>query len=146
MWAARVEQGMDRLRSLRTQVGLQEEPSKAFAFRYAYLIWKDPLMGVGDDTYTADLIAWAGGRNVLSGGERYPALAADELEEKAPELVLLPDEPFPFAEKHLEAMQAVAPHSDLQLVGGDDFCWHGVRTVRGLQRAAELLARYGTET
>ena len=40
----------------------------------AYLIWKDPYMTVGGDTYIHDMLRLAGYRNVFAGRTRYPAV------------------------------------------------------------------------
>ena len=58
----------------------------------------------------------------------------------APELVVLPDEPYPFKEAERAAWTGTLPGARVVLVPGDDFCWHGVRTLRGLDAARVLLS------
>src|SRR5262249_43067786 len=61
-------------------------------------IWRDPWMAVGGDTYAHDLLELCGGRNVFAarGPRRYPIVSEAEIEAAAPEVVLLPDEPYAF--------------------------------------------------
>lgn len=110
-------------------------------FRYAYWIWKDPWMTISDDTYVADLIRLAGGENVY-GGERarYPTTHPSEALAREPEVHLFASEPYPFSEeKHGELVTRLfGSHTRRLFVEGDDFCWHGVRTLEGLKRVAEL--------
>lgn len=110
-------------------------------FTYAYLIWRNPWMAVGEDTYVADLLGRAGGRNVLAEtADRYPEVSLNQLRALNPEVLFLPDEPFPFSEKHAPEVQAALPDAQIQLVSGDDCCWHGVRSLRGM-RLAEVFAK-----
>jgi len=109
------------------------------AFTYACLIWKRPWMTVSDETYVADLLLTAGGRNVFGGlARRYPEVTEGELVAAAPDVLLLPDEPYPFREEDARFWRASLPRARVLLVSGDDLCWHGVRTLRGLQAAAEI--------
>jgi len=107
--------------------------------RFAYLIWRRPFMAAGEDTYIHRLLEGAGGSNAVRGLGRYPELTLEELAGQAPDLVLLPDEPFPFDERHLPELKAALPPSTrVLLVSGDDISWHGVRTLRGLRLARAL--------
>lgn len=102
-------------------------------FRHAYLIWRDPWMAVGGDTYVSDLLATAGGVNVFAGAAtRYPEVSLAALAAEAADLVLLPDEPFRFRERHRAEVAAAVPRARVELVSGDDCCWHGIRTLDGL--------------
>lgn len=110
-------------------------------FRYAYLIWREPWMTVNRDTYVADLLAQAGGASVFADHpDRYPIISAEALQAAAPDLVLLPDEPFPFQEKHRAELAALLPDSSLRLVSGDDCSWHGIRSRRGVTLVGRLAA------
>lgn len=105
-------------------------------FSFAYLIWRGPWMAVGADTYVADLLSSAGGHNVLADQpQRYPEVSLDKLQALKPDVVFLPDEPFPFGPKHVPEVQAALPDAQIHLVSGDDCCWHGVRSLRGARLA-----------
>lgn len=107
-------------------------------FRYAYLIWRGPFMAAGAPTYVDDLLGRAGGVNVCAELGRYPEV---ELERLDPDVVLLPDEPFPFAEAHIPEIRALQPSARVELLPGDDCCWHGTRSLQGVQLAQALFAR-----
>jgi ABC-type Fe3+-hydroxamate transport system substrate-binding protein len=117
----------------------------AATFRYAYWIWKDPWMTVSDDTYVGDLIRLAGGQNVY-GGERvrYPTTTPGEALARRPSLHIFPSEPYPFnEEKHGPLTgQLFGRETRRRFVPGDDYCWHGVRTLEGL-RAVRSLMEFG---
>jgi ABC-type Fe3+-hydroxamate transport system substrate-binding protein len=117
---------------------LEAEPPRA-SFRYAYWIWKDPWMTISDDTYVADLIRLAGGQNVYGKeAARYPTTHPSEALAREPELHIFPSEPFPFAEdKHGPlAEKLFGSHTRRLFVEGDNYCWHGVRTIEGLKSVA----------
>ena len=65
--------------------------------RVAVPVWRDPWMVVGAHTFTGDVLARLGLDNVFGPGpERYPHVEAGQIRTAAPDLVLLPDEPYPF--------------------------------------------------
>ncbi len=111
-------------------------------FRYAYWIWKDPWMTISDDTYVADLLRLVGGENVY-GGEavRYPTTHPSEALAREPRVHIFPSEPYPFAEdKHGALVERLfGSHTRRVFVEGDDYCWHGVRTLEGL-KAVKILS------
>jgi iron complex transport system substrate-binding protein len=112
-------------------------------FRYVYLIWKDPWMTVGPRTYIADLLRRVGGSSSFeekSGeGPDYPATTEDEIVASRPDVLILPDEPYRFRERDAAFWRERLPASTrVVLVSGDDFCWHGTRTLRGLEAARRI--------
>ena len=120
---------------------IASEPSPP-PFRYAYWIWKDPWMTVSDDTYVADLLRLGGGVNVFGEEEvRYPAATPADALSRVPEVHLFPSEPYPFSEeRHGEAIaRAFGPESRRLFVDGDDYCWHGARTLDGIRAVRTLM-------
>jgi ABC-type Fe3+-hydroxamate transport system substrate-binding protein len=60
-------------------------------------IWRDPWMVVGARTFAGDLLARLGLVNAFGAGpERYPHVEVGQIRAADPDLVLLPDEPYPF--------------------------------------------------
>lgn len=105
----------------------QSDPNPGIPLkRAAYAVWNEPLMLAGTDTFIHDILARLGFENVVQT-MRYPAFTDPELEATHPEVLLLPSEPFPFAEKHLPALQARFPNTQLVLVDGEVFSWYGSR-------------------
>jgi ABC-type Fe3+-hydroxamate transport system substrate-binding protein len=91
-----------------------------------YLIWKNPFMAAGSDTFIHDLMTRCGFENVTNQG-RYPELSEEEIIELNPELVLLSSEPFPFKAKHIQELQELLPKARIKLVDGEMFSWYGSR-------------------
>ena len=91
-----------------------------------YLIWKNPYMAVGNDTFINELMQRCGFENVLSQS-RYPELTDDEIVQLNPGLILLSSEPYPFKEKHIKELQNLLPNATIKLVDGEMFSWYGSR-------------------
>lgn len=98
--------------------------------RTLYLIWRNPWMSVGADTFIHDMMARAGLGNVCADMNRYPELSEAMILERAPELVLLSSEPYPFSEKHIAALQNLLPQARILLVDGELFSWYGSRLLQ----------------
>jgi ABC-type Fe3+-hydroxamate transport system substrate-binding protein len=115
--------------------------------RYACLIWREPIMTLNDDTFIAGMLALPGGQNVFGDREdRYPTITPEELHAADPLLVLLPNEPFPFEDKHADELSAASrlPRDRFRLVDGELLSWHGSRTPRGIDYAESILRSNGT--
>ena len=89
-----------------------------------YLIWKDPYMAAGNDTFINELLKLNKLENKIAGN-RYPALNKEELIEYSPDVVLLSSEPFPFKQEHIEEFKNLGLHAIL--VDGEYFSWYGSR-------------------
>lgn len=105
--------------------------------KVAYLIWANPWMTVGKDTFIHSMIEHAGYHNVFAAQQRYPITSIEELAAKAPDLVFLSSEPYPFKEKHRKELQALLPKTKIILVDGTVFSWYGSR----MQHAAAYLQK-----
>ncbi|MCI4670558.1 MAG: helical backbone metal receptor [Bacteroidia bacterium] len=93
-----------------------------------YLIWKDPIMGVGSNTYIGSMMDLLGWKNVLLKFEgRYPQITERQVADLSPDLVLLSSEPYPFKQQHINAFKALSPKSKVRLVDGEMFSWYGSR-------------------
>ncbi len=106
-------------------------------------IWKNPYMSVGSDTYVHDVLEICGGENVCGDATRYPVVAPEEIEAAQPEVVLLPDEPYPFSAEDLKDIYALdipAAYSDrIHLVDGKLLTWYGPRMASSLTQLSALL-------
>ena len=91
-----------------------------------YLIWKDPYMAAGSDTFIHDMMTCCGLENVIST-KRYPELSTKEIQSLSPEVVLLSSEPYPFKEKHISELKELLPTAAIKLVDGEMFSWYGSR-------------------
>lgn len=90
-----------------------------------YLIWKNPYIAVGKNTFIDDMIQRIGLKN-FTLEERYPEIHLSALKEH-PDLIYLSSEPFPFKEKHIKDLQEMFPNSKIELVDGELFSWYGSR-------------------
>ena len=110
--------------------------------RALYLIWNDPYMGVGHDTFINDIMGKSGFENALDNSSRYPELSLADIVKLQPEQILLSSEPYPFEEKHkkelLEAFMSAKPQHavkpnvipEIKLVDGEMFSWYGSRLLK----------------
>ena len=99
--------------------------------RAAYLIWRDPYMTVGHDTFIHDMLTRCGFENIFAGLTRYPTVTIEELspDSNRVEVLLLSSEPFPFSQKHIDELQPLLPHTTIILADGEMFSWYGSRLL-----------------
>ena len=95
-----------------------------------YLIWRDPYMSVGGDTFIHDMMPYAGYSNLLASKTRYPELSEEDLRTLNPSYVLLSSEPYPFKEKHIEEIKAILPKAQVLLVDGELYSWYGSKMLK----------------
>jgi ABC-type Fe3+-hydroxamate transport system substrate-binding protein len=132
-------------------------------------IWMKPLMTVHADTFISDMLDLCAAVNVFAdrarryplaadlgmaeplppeqvGGRdvRYPRVTLEEVVARAPELVLLPDEPHPFTHEDADVFRQLAiPAATAGRVvhtSGKDLCWYGARSVDGIGRVRATIA------
>jgi ABC-type Fe3+-hydroxamate transport system substrate-binding protein len=95
-----------------------------------YLIWKDPFMTAGGDTFINDMIKRSGFQNMFEDQKRYPVVSLQQLQTANCQLLLLSSEPYPFKQKHVEELQPLLPHTKIILVDGEMFSWYGSRLLK----------------
>lgn len=134
-------------------------------------IWMTPLMTINGATFISDVLELAGAENVFADRERryplaadvgtaralgpedlagrdtrYPRVTLEEVTSRAPDLVLLPDEPHPFGEADAAVFRGLdipaASRGAIVLASGKDLCWYGAQTVLGLPRVRAIIDRY----
>ncbi|MDQ0989925.1 helical backbone metal receptor [Streptomyces sp. V3I7] len=86
-------------------------------------VWRRPWMVLGRDTFAGDVLARLGVDHLHAGhAERYPRIPVEELRTAAPDVVVLPDEPYRFtADDGPEAF----PGLRCALVSGRHLTWYG---------------------
>jgi ABC-type Fe3+-hydroxamate transport system substrate-binding protein len=110
--------------------------------RSAVLIWRRPWMTTNADTYGSSLLDLLGVDNVFAdSNERYPEVALEEIAERGADLLLLPDEPYPFRERHVQEVATAVADAAVRLVDGRDLFWWGVRTPAAASRLRDALRR-----
>lgn len=157
---AEMEEGLRQAESMRART----VPVRVFC-----PIWMNPLMTIHGDTYISDVIDLAGGANVFADRTRryplaadwglcpplppertvgrdvrYPRVTLDEVVARAPEVVLLPDEPHPFTETDADVFRGLdipaARTGRIYFVDGKDLCWYSPRVGAAVARLAQRLA------
>ncbi|MFJ7076590.1 helical backbone metal receptor [Streptomyces sp. NPDC098781] len=86
-------------------------------------IWRRPWMVLGRDTFAGDVLARLGVDHLYAGHEdRYPRIPLDDLRAAAPDIVVLPDEPYRFTPD--DGPEAF-PGLPCALVSGRHLTWYG---------------------
>lgn len=138
-------------------------------------IWMDPLMTIHGSTFISDMLDLAGAQNVFADRERryplaadlgrgvelskertagkdtrYPRVTQDEVVSRAPELVLLPDEPHPFSREDADVFRKLdlpaSKRGAVVHVSGKDLCWYGAQSVEGVGRVRALVRSLREQT
>ena len=135
------------------------EPPPGPPVRVFAPIWMDPLMTVNAHTFISDMLRLAGAENVFAGRERrfplaaelgqaipkpsgtrdtrYPRVTLEEVIDRRPEVILLPDEPHPFSETDARTFVPVGAKKII-FFSGRDLCWPGAQSIEGLPRLRAL--------
>jgi len=102
-------------------------------------IWRRPWMSLAADTYGSSLLAHVGIANVFDDAdERYPEVALREVAARAPDVVLLPSEPYAFAARHATELGESVPGARPTFVDGRDLFWWGFRTPAAAVRLQKV--------
>src|SRR5580693_9496299 len=97
------------------------EPAGGPVLCAAIPIWRDPWMVVGSDTFAGDVAARLGLRNVYADHpDRYPRVTLDHMAARQPDIIVLPDEPYPFSASDGPEM---FPGQRVALVEGRSLTW-----------------------
>ena len=131
-------------------------------------IWMEPLMTVHGDTFISDVVELIGGRNVFADrprryplsadlgqrkplppervkerDTRYPRVTLQEVSERQPQLVLLPDEPHEFTPKDATVFEQLdipaSRHGSIHFCDGRQLMWYGLRALSGLSTLTALV-------
>ena len=103
-----------------------------------YLIWKSPFMTIGGDTFIDSMMHKAGFENTFHHLTRYPEIEIETITNSDCEFVLLSSEPYPFAQKHVDEMQASLPNKKIIIVDGEMFSWYGSRMLKSATYFKEI--------
>ena len=121
----KAQQASDLVEKLGKKQESLSQLERSPAQRVLYLIWKDPYMSIGRDTYIHAMLEQAGYQNVCYPNIRYPILTEDQLSSLMPDHVFLSSEPYPFRDVHKEHIQKMLPAARIHLVDGRYFSWYG---------------------
>lgn len=102
-----------------------------------YLIWRQPWMAAGNNTFIDSMLTTIGLSNALKSKERYPQITPEAIKNLAPDYIFLSSEPYPFNTQHLAELRQINSTSKVLLVDGEMFSWYGSRLIK----AADYFSR-----
>jgi len=100
--------------------------------KVAYLIWQNPFMVAGGNTYINSMLSVCGLKNVFENQLRYPEISVDEINKSDAEYLLFSTEPYPFQQQHLIEYSSLFPGKKLLLADGEMFSWYGSRMLEAM--------------
>ena len=106
----------------------------------AYLIWKNPYMTIGSDTFIHYILQELGFENIFKDQLRYPEINIENLENA--EVVMLSSEPFPFQEKHILELKEIYPEKQIIIVDGEAFSWYGTHIAKSKNYYKSLIESF----
>ncbi|MBD8082260.1 ABC transporter substrate-binding protein [Chryseobacterium caseinilyticum] len=106
----------------------------------AYLIWKNPYMTVGSDTFIDKVLKEIGFENLFKDQKRYPEIQAEDL--AGADVIMLSSEPFPFKEKHILELKEIYPDKKIMIVDGEAFSWYGTHIAKCEDYFKELVSEF----
>jgi ABC-type Fe3+-hydroxamate transport system substrate-binding protein len=116
-----------------------QSPAPGPRLRAVIPVWRDPWMVVGPGTFTGDIAARLGLDNVYdSGADRYPHVSLEDLAARRPDIVVLPDEPYPFSAA--DGPEAFGGRR-VALVEGRSLTWYGPSLVTARSLLLSQLAQ-----
>jgi len=133
------------LAAARLAAGQYRQTASPEALRAVTLIWKNPWMAAGSGNHIDAMMQELGLVNVVSQRDGYFEVALENLVQENLDLVLLPDEPFPFTHHDSWSMAAadvVASRQRAVLLDGKMLSWYGTRTARSLRALVRLAEKW----
>lgn len=106
----------------------------------AYLIWKNPYMTVGSDTFIDKILKEIGFENLFKNQKRYPEITPEDLADA--DVIMLSSEPFPFKEKHILELKEFYPDKKIMIVDGEAFSWYGTHLAKCEDYFKKLIADF----
>lgn len=89
----------------------------------AYLIWKNPFMAAGGNTYINDMLGLCGFENISKDRLRYPITSLQDMIEA--DYLLLSSEPFSFNDDDIDFFNQQFSEKRAIFVDGRIFSWYG---------------------
>lgn len=103
-----------------------------------YLIWRNPYLSAGKNTFIDSILSECGFSNFIKE-ERYPEI--DFKSKDYPDYIFLSSEPYPFKEKHIKELEEIYQNSKVVLVDGEMFSWYGSRLLMASKYFQELIEK-----
>src|SRR5699024_214791 len=129
--AAEIVNSIKKDRKHFLELGINRRPT------VAYVIWRNPFMLVGKDTFIDAMLSEAGFENAVRES-RYPDMSLEEIQALEPDYIFLSSEPYPFKDKHLTEWLPYFKRSQIRLVNAVPFSWYGSDLMKAFSYFAEL--------
>jgi ABC-type Fe3+-hydroxamate transport system substrate-binding protein len=120
----------EKLEALISQLANLKLPCLTEPKSVLYLIWQNPMMTVGHDTFIHHMLNRIGFESVSRLQLRYPQLSFDDVKNLQPDYIFLSSEPYRFKEKHINLYRELFPEARVILVDGEMFSWYGSRLLQ----------------
>jgi ABC-type Fe3+-hydroxamate transport system substrate-binding protein len=126
------QKSIEIVNGIKAEMMTQSRLEKKDKIDALYLIWQNPYMVAGNDTFIHDMMLEAFFNNLVKQN-RYPMMTLEEIKSINPTVIMLSSEPFPFADKHIIEWQMQLPNTKIILVDGELFSWYGSRMLKSFQ-------------
>jgi iron complex transport system substrate-binding protein len=108
----------------------------------AYLIWKNPYMAAGGDTFINEMLKLNNFTNIYESRGRYPEIIIQKMRIQGdPDVVFLSSEPYPFKEEDAFEVGRFTHHAKTVFVDGEMFSWYGSRILKAFAYFKQLQER-----
>lgn len=132
-WIDKIEYGMSDLKKF-----MQDYPVQ----KAAYLIWKEPYMAAGGDTFINEMLKLNNFTNIYESRGRYPEIIIQKMRIQGdPDVVFLSSEPYPFKEEDAFEVGRFTHHAKTVFVDGEMFSWYGTRMIKAFEYFKRLQER-----
>lgn len=130
--STKAQELIDELKSCLLKLTKHNENNDVRPLKVLYLIWKNPWMTVGADTYIHNMLHLMGLESCIND-LRYPVIEESQLLAMDWDVLLLSSEPYPFKESDcLELIQKA--QRPVILVNGEHYSWYGTRLLRAYEQ------------
>jgi ABC-type Fe3+-hydroxamate transport system substrate-binding protein len=103
-----------------------------------YLIWNNPYMAAGRNTFINSILEAHGYSNAIPElDSRYPTISLIEMKKINPDYILLSSEPYPFKNRHISDLERHFPEATIRLVDGELYSWYGPRLLKTIESLRE---------
>jgi len=109
-----------------------------------FVVWEDPLITIGDNTFIADALRWAGAESILLSDRNWPQMSLEEVVRLQPDYIVFASGHEGAAKSDLADLRAKPVWRDLDAVEQGhvvDVSEEALRPAPGLVDAIEQLAR-----
>jgi iron complex transport system substrate-binding protein len=81
-----------------------------------FVVWLDPLMSIGQNTFIADALRWAGAESIVLSSQDWPQIAFEEVVRLQPDYIVMANSHTGEGSRTLQHLRARAAWRDLQAV------------------------------